>query len=95
MSSVLRNTLFGLGLLLVLWLGYTYVLKSEIDTPLLDPVDSARLKQAQEIYMRLNQLKSIRISDTLFSDPRFYALTDLRQNTQAEPVGRQNPFEPF
>jgi hypothetical protein len=47
-----------------------------------------------ELLILLINLRSITLSNSLFSDPAFNRLVDFGQKLIPEPVGRDNPFAP-
>lgn len=96
MSSLLKNILFALGLALILWLGYSVFFKQDDDllsaNNSLVANDAAR--DTQEFLTRLQQLKSLRLDASIFSDDRFRSFIDHRKEITDEPYGRPNPFAP-
>lgn len=95
MSPLLRNSLFAVGLALILWIGYTMYF------PTLPAVESTlsastpALRNAQTVLVQLRQIEQVNIKTALFVDPRFESLTDFRKEIVPEPVGRENPFVPY
>ena len=49
----------------------------------------------REIITFLDDLQSINLDGSIFDDPAFVSLVDFEKEVQAEPVGRDNPFDPF
>ncbi|MCD5382468.1 MAG: hypothetical protein LR017_04155 [Candidatus Pacebacteria bacterium] len=96
MTTLLKNLIFALGLAIILWLGYTLFVQE--DEAVLDSqngmVRDDVERETQEFLNRLQHIKTLDISNTLFTDSRFNALTDNRQEVIDEPTGRQNPFAP-
>jgi hypothetical protein len=50
---------------------------------------------SQEILLALNNLKTIKLDSSFFSDPTFLSLTSYGVELAPENVGRRNPFEPL
>lgn len=48
-----------------------------------------------DILVALNNLNSIKLDSSLFSDPAFLSLTSYGVELAPESVGRRNPFEPY
>ena len=93
MSSLLRNSIFALGLVLILWLAYSiFFQNSDISSE--GDQGGTLAHDSQELLARLRQLDQIKISANLFRDPRFQSLVDFHQEVQPEPIGRNNPFTP-
>lgn len=75
---------------------FVYLNKSNSSTSLLttDSVvsDSA---DAKYIYNILQQMKSVQLNDSIFSDPTFQGLNDNVINFSPQESGRVNPFSPI
>jgi len=50
---------------------------------------------SQEILTTLSSLNTIRLDNTIFSDPVFTSLTDYGVTIPPENIGRRNPFAPL
>jgi hypothetical protein len=48
----------------------------------------------QDLINQLLQLQSLKLDESIFTDPSFTSLTDYTQTIAPEPVGRSNPFLP-
>ncbi len=57
--------------------------------------DKALTPADQNLVATLLQLRAVKLDGTIFSEPAFAALKDFSTPIVPEPVGRQNPFEPF
>ncbi len=55
---------------------------------------SAQKAGDNKLLILLINLRSITLSDSLFSDSAFKSLVDFGQQLIPEPTGRQNPFAP-
>ena len=82
------------GLVLIAGLGYYLFVANNSST--IDGGNAAVERQAeaetQEFLRRLNELKTISLSEDLFNDERFRTLRDNSLPTQPVEVGRPNPF---
>ena len=56
--------------------------------------NSSSMSEVQDVLTILNQLRSVSIDETIFSDPAFLALTDFHRDIAAQAKGRPNPFLP-
>lgn len=48
-----------------------------------------------EIIQALNQIETLQLDRTIFSDPVYRSLVDRSQPIPPEPAGRENPFAPI
>lgn len=48
-----------------------------------------------EVLTLLNQIQSLKIDSTLFSEPVYKTLVDYSVPIPAQPIGRTNPFAPI
>lgn len=55
--------------------------------------EEAQASQAEILFINLaSQIDNIRFDESLFTDPRFSALVDIRVAVIAEEAGREDPF---
>jgi hypothetical protein len=96
MSNLLKNLLIVLGLALALFAAYLFFMRgSEDDSLLMGTSGSVEAEIAtQQLLADLNELKALKISGDIFSDPLFLSLKDFRTDLGEEATGRSNPFEP-
>ncbi|MDE2037745.1 MAG: hypothetical protein KGI69_00775 [Patescibacteria group bacterium] len=95
MKSSTKTTLIGIAIVVIAAAGYFYVEGGS-------PAASSTLVQSQagnqvgtaELDL-LNQIESLRIDTSLFSDPGYLSLTDYSVQIPSESVGRPNPFAPL
>lgn len=59
------------------------------------PAAEENNQKGREILALLADLKSVRLDDSIFSDPAFQSLQDTSVELTAEPKGRPNPFAPL
>ncbi len=57
--------------------------------------DASLTPADQNLVATLLQLRAVKLESTIFSEPAFGALKDFSTPIIPEPVGRENPFEPF
>lgn len=60
-----------------------------------DTATDANNQKGREILALLADMKSIRLDESIFSDPMFQALQDTSVELVLEPKGRPNPFAPL
>lgn len=49
-------------------------------------------QETQEFLRRLDELQTIKLSTTIFTDPKFNSLVDFSVPVEPVPFGRENPF---
>lgn len=96
-----KNIFIGIGVVVVLFVLYSYFLKPDTAAITSQPVVStqATVNPAQsavgrDIIALLVDLKAIKIKSDFFSDPTFGSLQDFSTPIPDEPRGRANPFAP-
>lgn len=95
MSSLLKNLLFGLGLSVLLLLGYMVFMR---DSGVSVPTDTATYdadQVSQELLQQTNRLKRYSTDAPVLFDQRFEALSSFRVPLRDEQTGRENPFAPL
>lgn len=100
MSSLIRNIVIVLVLVVLAAVGYQYFLKdgSESGTTALGSsgsVNSEAVRIGNEFRTTLNSIRTISLSNALFADPVFSSLRDFTQPLTSVVPGRQNPFAPL
>jgi len=106
MSSKIKNILIFLGVALVLILIYVFVFKKSPDQPSLISSSGNSVLPAttqtttstisQDFLAVLLSVKSIKIDDSIFSDPAFISLNDSTIELVSDGnEGRSNPFAPL
>ncbi len=92
MSSTLQNLIALLGIVVIGGVGYyLYVSNSGLEGTTISTANEASI-QAAQFLSRLNELKTLNLDDSIFNDPRFRSLVDMRADVMPVPVGRPNPF---
>lgn len=92
MSSIIKNLVFAVVLVGVVYLGYITFFGGNDAELLIDAGASEGQLIASEFLIKLNELEAIDFSSDLFSDQRFNSFVSF--STEPEPVGagRDNPF---
>ncbi len=96
MSPLLKNALVILGLVAVLALGF-YLYLNQSDSELVTVNEGVRnqaLIESQAFLRRLQELREVKLDDSLFFDERFQSLVDFRRETETVEIGRNNPYAP-
>ncbi len=94
----LKSIIIIVGIIIVALIAYFYY---EGSKPAANSVlvSSAADIDAQQVGVRvlnlLNQIQSLRIDTTLFSDPSYQTLRDYSVAIPQQNVGRSNPFAPI
>lgn len=93
MSSSLQNLIALFGIVVLGVVGYFLYVQN--DDLLIAPATTASNEasiEAAQFLARLNELKLLRLDDSLFNDPRFRSLQDIREPVVPTEIGRTNPF---
>ncbi|MCX6715965.1 MAG: hypothetical protein NT077_03030 [Candidatus Taylorbacteria bacterium] len=93
-SPISKKTIIAIVVIVVLALVYFYFAGGETTSTnsMLLGAESNSVGAAE--LSLLNQMKSLRIDTTLFSDPAYISLVDYSTKITAQNVGRPNPFAP-
>lgn len=91
-----KNILVIILIIAIGVIAFVYLNKSDSSTSLLT-TDSATSDSADAkyIYNILQQMKSVQLNDSIFSDPTFQGLKDNVVNFSPQESGRVNPFSPI
>ncbi|MBP7770717.1 MAG: hypothetical protein KA066_02285 [Candidatus Pacebacteria bacterium] len=71
-----------------------YFYSSGGDAPLLTSSEDAESPVSQELLATLGNLRTIRLDNSVFSDPLFMSLSDFGVTIPPAAAGRRNPFAP-
>ena len=82
----------GIFLLLAIFVYMTYF--TNPTSPTLTSSDTS-ITLSQNLLITLQNLHTIKLDDTIFSDPAFQSLTDFGVIIPLEAAGRRNPFLPL
>lgn len=93
MSPLLKKIAIGVGVLAVLYFGYTTLFSTGTEDALITATPNGA-PETQAFLLRLEKLKQIKTDTALFDDERFISLEDRRQTIPDEATGRVNPFAP-
>jgi hypothetical protein len=92
MSSHIQNLLMILGIVVITALGYyLYIQSNSVSLEDGAKRDQVALESAT-ILKNLNDIKTVSLEGTLFSNNRFTNLVDFTEPIKPQPVGRANPF---
>jgi hypothetical protein len=93
MSSSLQNLIALFGIVVLGVVGYfIYVQNSNVLESTTTSTSNEASLEAAQFLARLNELKLLRLDDSLFNDPRFRSLRDVRVPVVPTAIGRSNPF---
>ena len=90
-----NKLLLGAAVLGVCALLYYFVFAADTTPPLTETDMGAETLVTQELLVTLSSLRSIELSNAIFTEPLFLSLTDFGVVIPQEPVGRRNPFLPY
>ncbi len=94
MDFLLKNKVaigFGVALLLVIYIYFSYFSGGSSAT--LTASDSGS-PLSSDILITLQSVNSIKLDNSIFTDPAFVSLSDFGVTIPAQNVGRRNPFLP-
>jgi hypothetical protein len=83
----------GVALVIAIFVYFTYFSGSS-STPALTTSDQATTV-SQNLLVTLQNLHTIKLDESIFSNPVFLSLTDFGVTIPPENVGRQDPFAPL
>jgi hypothetical protein len=94
--SILKNKkiLGGLGLIVVIMLGYSVWSSAGSTPPLASDPEGSSSPLSQDLLATLAQLHVIKLDDAVFKDPVFISLSDFGVTIPSQNTGRRNPFAP-
>lgn len=96
MLATLKKIIIPLIVIVVAFVLYTVFIKKDDPTSLLkkeSPTSGDVL--GAEIVKAINQISTLKLDRSIFSDPIFKTLIDRSELLNPEPVGRVNPFAPI
>jgi len=96
MSSLIKNIIIFLGLILTFVTGYyLFVINKDTTLAVTDSLLANQVDiETQSFLSRLEELKTIDLSKDILRDPRMTGLVDSSTQINPLPVGRDNPFAP-
>jgi hypothetical protein len=96
MSSIVKIIITVLVLAGVGFFGYNYLTRTSVPSGVLLQQESADTsKMGAEVLTALNQLRTLKLDSSIFSDKTYLSLEDFSKPLNPEPVGRINPFSPI
>ena len=94
MDFLKQNKVAVLAGVIVILLGYVYFTYFASSTaPILTSSDQS-VTLSQNLLVTLQNLHTIKLDSSIFSDPAFLSLSDFGVTIPTENVGRRNPFAP-
>jgi hypothetical protein len=95
MNFLKQNKMAIGGVVVVLLLGYIYLAYfSGSSVPALTSTDTANTALSQNLLLTLQNLQTIKLDNSIFSDPEFLSLTDFGVTIPPQTVGNSDPFLP-
>ncbi len=99
MSQKIKNTIFIVIFLVIVFVAYSFFFKKDDSGPLLTSQPAAKesggASLVQEFLVLLNKLNNLELDTGIFQDPVFNSLKDESVELQDQPKGRRNPFAPL
>jgi hypothetical protein len=93
MKALLKNLLFLISLVALVWFAYIVFFKDEAVSLDEDTVNQARLGE-QEFLAKLKDLQGLDLEEGIFDDEEFLSLVNHTVQVVDEEAGRPNPFAP-
>lgn len=95
--SNLKNILIVGVLLIAAFYGYSYFFGGSSNTGSLQVSVPAAVDNSvgKDLLLVLADLRTLKLDDSIFSNPEFRSLKNFRVDLSPEPVGRTNPFAPL
>ena len=95
MDFLKKHKVEEIGAVALLLLGYVYFAYfASSSSPTLTSSDQS-VTLSQNLLVTLQNLHTIRLDNSVFTDPMFQSLTDFGVTIPPENVGRANPFVPI
>lgn len=95
MTSLLKNLLIFLAIIATGAIGYYLYTQGNDPSAKAsnDAINASITLQTESFLKSLNELKTISLDGSIFSDPRFNSLTSYTSPVQAQAIGRPDPFD--
>ena len=96
MLTTLKKLIIPFIVIVLAFVLYTVFIKKDGSTSLLkkeSPTNGDVL--GAEIIKAINQISTLKLDRSIFSDPIFKTLIDRSEELTPEPIGRVNPFAPI
>ena len=93
-----KMTLIGLALIAGAFIAYQSYFGGGEGASVLESKTGSEISASvvgREIVVFLDELQNINLDGSILDDPVFQSLIDFEQEVRAEPVGRNNPFDPI
>ena len=99
MSNLLKKLFAVLALVVLIFIAYLAFGRDSTGGALLTSTDGADISaidlETNRIINRIEEIEMYDVAGTLFSNPVFTSLKDMRTVLDEEPTGRPNPFAPL
>jgi flagellar capping protein FliD len=90
-----NKTSIGMGVLLLVAIYVYMTYFTNPSSPTLTSSDTNGVALSQNLLITLQNLHTIKLDNSIFSDPAFQSLNDFGVIIPQEAIGRRNPFEPL
>ncbi len=94
MMALIKKNMVLIGVLVVVAGLLYYFFMSSGSGELLTSSQDSELPVSQEILATLGNLRTIKLDNSIFSDPLFISLSDFGVSIPPAAAGRRNPFAP-
>ncbi|MDB5225226.1 MAG: hypothetical protein JWL87_178 [Candidatus Adlerbacteria bacterium] len=94
MMALLKKNMVVIGIVVVALGALFYFYSSGGSAPLLSSDEANGSPVSQEILATLGNLRTIKLDNSVFSDPLFVSLSDFGVTIPPAAAGRRNPFAP-
>ena len=94
MLALIKKNIVIIGIVIAAMAALYYFYSSGSNAPLLTSSEGTDSPVSQEILATLGNLRTIRLDNSIFSDPLFVSLSDFGVTIPPAAAGRRNPFAP-
>ncbi len=100
LKSNIKNIIFLTIFLVASFYLYSYFFSKETETEISGSLsvttpEGVSRTVGGDLLVILSDLRTMKLDDSIFSDPLFRSLKNFRVELSSEPVGRDNPFAPI
>lgn len=95
MKFLKKNMSFVALIIVIIGAAAYYMTKDGGSAPVVTEADAPSSETEATFLGFSSELESVTFDASIFSDPRFMALTDIRTNVVEESKGRRDPFAPL
>jgi hypothetical protein len=91
-----KNIILIIIIFAIAFIGYTLLFGKDRNEAVLSSESTGEMSVVEgDLVSLLIELRSVKLDDSIFSNPAFRSLRDFSQELVPEPVGRRNPFAPL